>query len=765
MKKVNLTKAIAAVAAMTLTASLLPMTIAGAAADVLPQRRFEWKSENLQDGAIVPEFADYNEKTGVWTPQDITHTTDGSIDPLRPSRTDFTITKQDGFDGKSKEDKVIQFQVPGKDSKTAYTLDMYTNYSKNGLNINGRLAKNGGYARYDMDFALTDGITQFGVQVRNADASNTWKNLFLFTSSTYESMGVTGGLSSELLKDEWHHAEVILRSGTETDGTAHHVWLYLDGQKLIDQDFSWNGKPINRINPYQIYARASKATNVYIDNIRFDYWNMKVPTETPEHDNIDLSTNNESLESKAVGMTYANIDPAITVGDYKAALKDNTLIATVRDAEGNIATDEDLLADKYIELTTSSGVHYYKYAYASKIVIENTFDNEALAGSGDDQYPDGWGRAGMGKNGFYGILSKGTAGKKADDGEYEVGFKNYSGGSDQWTYNCGYIKSNNPVTTSAGDKVIVEFSMRYSNDSALLKRRIEVQAGEQNGSDESFQLSPYSNGVQLSIINGDMNVTTDPIDVTQWHKYAFVFTQDSKRVEFWMDGNKVYTDDNVLTSEFAGFKRFRLYHELKDCTETPLTTATYFDDFKVSTAGTYSTSGDVLTSDVYAINQTAGTIICGGVQREEFDANVSNDNYYIIYDDATKTSTDMASMMVAPGMVVVAKNRDGVVKEYTVAEQANVYGEVTFTAADGNMEASRAITNNGTDSLSGVMILGSYDLAGGLKGVSVQSFSVAAGATKTVEAKPITANGDHYKVYIWDTAEHMESMCDPVPSN
>lgn len=764
MKKVNLTKIISAAAAVALTASLLPMTIVGAAADTLPQRRFEWKSENLQDGAVTPEFADYDANTGVWTPQSITNPKDGAINPLGPSGTDFTIAKQDGFGGKSKDDSVIRFEVPGKDRKTAYKLNISTNYSKNVYNINGQSVKQGGYARYDIDFALTDGIDQFGLQVRNIDANNSWKNLFLFTSSTYESMGITGSLAAELSKDEWHHAEVILRNGTAEDANAHHVWLYLDGQKLADGEFSWNNKVINRINPYQLYARASKAANVYIDNIRFDYWNRSVPTETPEHDSIDLSTNNESLEKKAVGMNYANIDPTVTVGDYKSALKDNTLVAAVRDADGNTAADEDFLADKYIELTTSSGVHYYKYAYDSKTIIENTFDNEALEGSGDDQYPSGWGRANLGKNGFYGALSDGTAGKKANDKEYEVGFKNYSGASDQWNYNCGYITSNNPITAAAGDKIIVEFSMRYSNDSKLLSRWVEVQSGVHNSPDESLSLTPSESGVQLSVVNKDTKVKTAPIDVTKWHRYAFVFTQGEKSVEFWMDGNKMYADDCVLSGEFTGIKRFRLYHRLSDCTETPLTTATYFDDVKLSTAGTYSASGDALTSDVYAIDGEKGTIICGGTVRSEFDANVKNDNYYVIYDDASKTSTDIASMMVAPGMVVVAKNKDGVIKEYTVKEKANVYGNVTFMKENDNMTASREITNNGEDTLSGVIIMGSYDAANVLKGISVQSFSVEAKETKTVSAKPITANGDYYKVYVWNTAEDMMSLCDAADS-
>ena len=150
--------------------------------------------------------------------------------------------------------------------------------------------------------------------------------------------------------------------------------------------------------------------------------------------------------------------------------------------------------------------------------------------------------------------------------------------------------------------------------------------------------------------------------------------------------------------------------------------------------------------------------------RSEFDANVKNDNYYVIYDDASKTSTDIASMMVAPGMVVVAKNKDGVIKEYTVKEKANVYGNVTFMKENDNMTASREITNNGEDTLSGVIIMGSYDAANVLKGISVQDFSVEAQETKTVSAKPITANGDYYKVYVWNTAKDMLSLCDAVDS-
>lgn len=692
-----------------------------------PTRTVRWDETTLTDSAMTLNYSSTDNSTlenFAYDKADFVTASKGKTESGARINTAKPVT---GLFGKAADDVAVNMHTDNakanaqgsNDNKEVYSPRyMFTNHATgNNYNIIARPKNPGGYERISFDLALSESVKEAYFQAQNPDASNR-KDIFKTTRTGFSFMGGnTISYDKPLQSDKWYHIELVLRNGTADSETAHKGWVYIDGKKLAEADFTWadnnnNAKKIERLNEYFLGFTGSGngsssvflERDAYFDNMKLEYWNAALTeAEAPVRTgNVDLSTNNTALEERNVNGVYAGIASTITVADYKASLKNQNLAVVVRDSEGNEVADSESLAGEgnYIVLTDTDGVTYYKKAFTSRNIMSTDFDDQRLSLSGA---PAGgiWNTINQYNTEAYPALTTAVrasiGGKSVDDYAYAVNIDDYVGAADSSSKFFGFSPVNPMTSAYAGNHIVVENSI-YIADSNI-NRTYSINTTE--GTSIQFVMSASTDEQVMKRVRigradtGTYNKDVFNLTANCWHKFAVVFTPGSKNITVFVDDQRLdFTD--ILKNGFDSVSRVRFTTGVNQGTDAvPVNSHTYIDDFRViETPENYAPDMSGLTSEEYIVNNQDRTIMISGeaVAREEFDSKITVSGTFTIYDDENMNSSSMSQMVVSPGMVVAVKNRSGMVLLYTVVSTPT-YASNTFDEADNDNSLTNSAPN------------------------------------------------------------------------
>ena len=436
-------------------------------------------------------------------------------------------------------------------------------------------------------------------------------------------------------RDKWYNFQIILTAGSEDGTVPNTATLYIDGKLVVDnKPFDSNTDDSDmtkfkcvsnfRINTSLVENKSTpkkyREVNTFYDNIYFASYKGDAQytpsaitlTHTDPRINDMLTSISGSMDIK--------VNDSYTVADVLNGLSshENLKSATVVDANGNLLSDNESIANSYLKIETNdNNTFYYKFTGPTPAGIMlweedfNVDDNvnlddlaQIIAAAGKTSNPFSYNRKKIHTCELKGSLGGKTSDNKAATISYQGEYP--SAGADRDPFYHFYI--NSYIGYEHTEPITVELSLYTKGNENV---RFIVDASVDPNAETPKRILEIKENETIEFGGNSVNTASFKWGHEQWHKLAAVlYPQDSgtHHVEIYLDGEYMGSY-NWDSTNFDCIGRIKVgYFITDDATDEEILLA--IDDFKAYTGGYDAPEPMFVTSNIsnVYVNESTRTI-------------------------------------------------------------------------------------------------------------------------------------------------------------